>query len=253
MTGKPEEQNLAPLAIDGIDTPLISLEGVSRRYGRGPALVTALDNVSLSIAPGEFVAIVGPSGSGKSTCLNIIGCLDVPTSGSYRLKGIDVATLSGKDRALLRRQTIGFIFQGFHLLPRMTAIENVETPLLYRGVPRRQRRGLAEAALAAVGLDQRLGHTPNELSGGQQQRVAIARALVTEPDLLIADEPTGALDSSTSSEVMQVLRGLNQELGTTIVMVTHDADTAVVARRTIRFSDGRIAGRYGNETANHAA
>jgi putative ABC transport system ATP-binding protein len=220
--------------------PLIRLEQVVRVYGHGAAAVTALDGVDLAITQGEFVAVVGPSGSGKSTFLNIIGCLDTPSSGRYRFKGIDTGALDATRRAMLRRTCIGFVFQRFHLIKRASALDNVELPLLYQGVPRGERRKSAAAVLAAVGLSERQLHTPDQLSGGQQQRVAIARALVSTPDLLIADEPTGALDVSTGADILQLLKKLHRERGTTIVIVTHDPSVAKQAGRTIRFTDGRI-------------
>jgi putative ABC transport system ATP-binding protein len=223
--------------------PLIRLEHVVRAYGRGAAAVTALAGVDLTITQGEFVAVVGPSGSGKSTFLNIIGCLDTPSSGRYRFKGIDTGALDVTRRAMLRRSSIGFVFQRFHLIKRASALDNVELPLLYQGVPLRERRESAAAVLAAVGLSQRQHHTPDELSGGQQQRVAIARALVSQPDLLIADEPTGALDVATGSEILRLLRQVHRERGTTIVVVTHDPSVAKQASRTICFIDGRIKPR----------
>lgn len=225
------------------DAPLIAFEQVVRRHGAGAAAVAALDRVDLSIEPSEFVAIMGPSGSGKSTCLNIIGCLDLPSEGRYRFNGVDVGSLDAVDRARLRRAHIGFIFQGFRLLKRTSALENVELPLLYRGIDRHARREAASAALAAVGLEDRQMHRPEELSGGQQQRVAIARAIVAKPSLVIADEPTGALDSAAGEQIVDLLRRLNQTAGTTIVMVTHDPVVAGQARRIIRFRDGRIAPR----------
>jgi putative ABC transport system ATP-binding protein len=242
-----------PDADRGLDDPLILFEDVTRIHGDGDAAVIALDSVSLSIAPSEFVAVVGPSGSGKSTCLNIMGCLDVPSSGRYHFKGVDIAALDATGRARLRRASIGFVFQRFHLIKRMSALDNVEMPLLYRGLPRRQRREAAAAALATVGLSGRLDHTPDALSGGQQQRVALARAIVTRPDLLIADEPTGALDSATGAEIMGLLTRLNREAGTTIVLVTHDAAVAAQARRTIRFGDGRIQPRDFGEVSRDDA
>lgn len=221
--------------------PLIGLRQVSRVYGQGPAQVVALRDVDLDIARGEFVAVMGPSGSGKSTVMNIIGCLDQPTSGEYRFDGVPVHAMTRNQRALLRRSQLGFVFQGFNLLPRTSAQENVELPLLYRGASAAQRHAAARAALASVGLEGREGHTPAELSGGQQQRVAIARALVTQPTVLLADEPTGNLDTQRSREIMELLRGLNRERGITIVMVTHEAEMAQYARRVVRFVDGAVA------------
>ncbi|MFO0746704.1 MAG: ABC transporter ATP-binding protein [Myxococcota bacterium] len=221
--------------------PLIQLERVSKVYGAGEAAVRALDGLDLTIADGEFVAIMGASGSGKSTCMNILGALDAPTSGSYRFKGVDVASgLTRDQRALLRRTYLGFVFQSFNLLGRTSALENVELPLVYRGIGKRVRRERAMAALARVGLADRASHTAPELSGGQQQRVAIARALVTDPLVLFADEPTGNLDSKRSAEIMQFLAELNASQGLTIVMVTHEADVARWARRILLFSDGHV-------------
>jgi putative ABC transport system ATP-binding protein len=220
---------------------LIELKAVSRVYGREESAVRALDRVDLKVASGEFVALMGPSGAGKSTCLNIIGCLDRPSSGSYVLDGVDVGGLTGNQRALIRRHFVGFIFQGFNLLSRTTALENVELPLVYRRMPAKRRRELAREALASVGLSDREGHTPGELSGGQQQRVAIARAIVTEPKLMLADEPTGNLDTATSKDVMQILVRLNRERSLTIVMVTHESDIAAHAGREIHFRDGKIS------------
>ena len=219
---------------------LIRLIGVRKVYGSGEAAVTALDGIDLAIDNGEFVAVLGPSGSGKSTAMNILGCLDVPTGGHYFFRGVDVASLSRDARALIRRYHIGFVFQGFNLLKRTTALENLELPLLYRGTPRAERQRLARRALELVGLSDRESHTASELSGGQQQRVAIARALVTNPAVIFADEPTGNLDSAKSHEIMSLLAALNKEQGLTIVLVTHDEDIAAYARRHIRFRDGRI-------------
>ena len=221
--------------------PLIRLEGITRSYGSGEARVQVLHGVDFSIAQGEFVAVMGPSGSGKSTVMNILGCLDTPTSGSYAFRGARVETLSRNQRALLRRHFIGFVFQGFNLLGRTSALENVELPLIYRGEPPARRHALARKALAAVGLADRERHTPAELSGGQQQRVAIARAIVTDPVILLADEPTGNLDTHTSHEIMELLTRLNREQGITVLMVTHEADVAAYASRVIHFLDGRIA------------
>jgi len=219
---------------------LIRLGAVTKVYGSGQASVHALRGIDLSIAAGDLVCVMGPSGSGKSTCMNILGCLDTPTSGSYRFEDAEVGALSRDQRARLRRHFLGFVFQGFNLLGRTSALENVELPLVYRGLPARERHEKARAALASVGLTGWESHTPAELSGGQQQRVAIARALVTDPRLLLADEPTGNLDSERSKEILALLTQLNRERGITIVMVTHDPEVARWARRTIRFVDGRI-------------
>jgi len=219
---------------------LIRLRGVSKVYGHGEVAVYALRDVDLDIAKGEFVAIMGPSGSGKSTAMNVIGCLDTPTSGEYLFEGMPVQTLSRDQRARLRRRYLGFVFQGFNLLPRTSAQENVELPLLYRGESAAARRAAAREALASVGLQGWEHHTPAELSGGQQQRVAIARALATRPTVLLADEPTGNLDSQRSREIMELLRSLNESRGITIVMVTHEPDMAAYAHRIVRFLDGRI-------------
>lgn len=220
--------------------PLIEFRAVAKVYGHGGAAVHALAGVDLRIDDGEFVAIMGPSGSGKSTAMNIIGCLDTPSSGDYFLQGMEVGRLARNQRALIRRHLLGFVFQGFNLLARTTALENVELPLIYRGMPVVERRKLAVRALADVGLAGREGHTSAELSGGQQQRVAIARAIVTDPDVLLADEPTGNLDTKTSREIMDVVTSLNRDRGITVVMVTHESDIAAYARRVIRFVDGRI-------------
>ncbi len=222
------------------DTPLIELKDVSKVYGKGHAAVYALSHINLSIARGDFAAVMGPSGSGKSTCMNILGCLDTPSSGAYLFDGVSVGELSRDQRAMLRRHYLGFIFQGFNLLNRTSALENVELPLIYRGVPARDRRDKALNALAAVGLKGWESHTPGELSGGQQQRVAIARAIVTDPKVLLADEPTGNLDSARSREVMELLTSFNRDRGITIVMVTHEPDMAAYSRSRIHFKDGRI-------------
>jgi len=221
-------------------TALIALQGVKKYYGEGGARVVALAGIDVSIADGEFVAIMGPSGSGKSTFMNILGCLDTPSEGRYYFRGTDVGELDRDQRALLRRYYLGFVFQGFNLLKRTTAQENVELPLLYRGMPRAERHERAREALGQVGLAERGHHTAAELSGGQQQRVAIARALVTEPSVIFADEPTGNLDSKTSHEVMNLFTHLNRTHGITVVLVTHEEDIAKYARRQIRFLDGHI-------------
>jgi putative ABC transport system ATP-binding protein len=220
--------------------PVIEFVGVTKVFGAGAAAVRALAGVDLRIDEGEFVAIMGPSGSGKSTCMNVIGCLDTPTAGTYRFKGVDAGRLDRNRRALLRRHFIGFVFQGFNLLARTSTVENVELPLIYRGMAPAERRRLALAAIERVGLAGRERHTPSELSGGQQQRVAIARAIVTQPAVLLADEPTGNLDTRMGREIMELLTRLNRDQGITVIMVTHEADMAAYARRVIRFLDGRI-------------
>jgi putative ABC transport system ATP-binding protein len=220
--------------------PLIELDTVTKEYRSEAATVRALRGVDLHIDRGEFVAIVGQSGSGKSTMMNIIGCLDRPTYGRYTLDGIDVTHRTNDERAVVRNRLIGFVFQGFNLLPRTTALENVELPLVYRGVAASVRHAAAVRALASVSLQDRMHHTPNQLSGGQQQRVAIARALVTSPPLLLADEPTGNLDTRTSYEVLGLLQELNRTEGITIVLVTHEPDIAACASRVVTFRDGRI-------------
>ncbi len=219
---------------------LIELAGIRKVYGEGEAQVVALAGIDMVIEAGEFVAVMGPSGSGKSTTMNIIGCLDTPTAGSYRFNGTEVTALDRNGRALLRRNHLGFVFQGFNLLKRTSALENVELPLVYRGMAKAERRRRAVEALAQVGLAGRENHTQAELSGGQQQRVAIARAIVTAPELLLADEPTGNLDSERSREIMELLVELNRAHGITVMMVTHEPDMAAYARRQIRFKDGRI-------------
>ena len=219
---------------------LIQLRGVSKVYGSGQAELMALKGIDLDIGAGEFVAIMGPSGSGKSTAMNIVGCLDTPSAGQYRFRGAHVEALSRDQRARLRRRYLGFVFQGFNLLARTSAQENVELPLLYRGESASVRRASAARALQSVGLAGWERHTPAELSGGQQQRVAIARALVTEPAVLLADEPTGNLDTQRSREIMDLLRALNAEHGITVLMVTHEAEMAAYAERWVRFVDGRV-------------
>jgi putative ABC transport system ATP-binding protein len=223
-----------------MSAPLIELRDVYKVYGEGEAMVAALAGIDLTIEEHEFVAVMGPSGSGKSTAMNILGCLDTPTAGSYAFRGTDVGTLSRDQRAMLRRYYIGFVFQGFNLLKRTTAIENLELPLIYRGMSRSERHKRARIALKQVGLEDRGKHSAAQLSGGQQQRVAIARALVSEPAVVFADEPTGNLDSSMSHEIMNLLRSLNEERGITIVLVTHENDIAAYAKRQVRFRDGRI-------------
>lgn len=231
-------------------TPLIELQGVTKVYGEGQAAMQALAGIDLRIGQGDFVAIMGHSGSGKSTCLNILGCLDSPTGGSYRFQGVEVSQLTRDQRAKLRRYYLGFVFQGYNLLKRTTAIENVELPLIYRGVPARERHQIARRALAAVGLEGWESHSPSELSGGQQQRVAIARAIVADPSVLMADEPTGNLDTARSEEIMDLLCRLNREAGITIVMVTHEADMAEYAKRIVHFKDGRIESDQQNGRTN---
>jgi putative ABC transport system ATP-binding protein len=222
------------------DEPLIQLRGIRKVYGEGPTAFQALKGVDLDIRRGDFVAVMGPSGSGKSTTMNILGCLDVPSAGTFLFRGHHIETLNRDQRALLRRRYLGFVFQGFNLLARTSALENVELPLLYRGDEKKARRDAAMAALDKVGLADWWDHTPGELSGGQQQRVAIARAIVTNPDVLLADEPTGNLDSERSVEIMQLLTGLNRDSGITVLMVTHEPDMAAFARTIVHFKDGHV-------------
>ncbi|HWJ68627.1 MAG TPA: ABC transporter ATP-binding protein [Sphingobium sp.] len=226
---------------------LIELRGVTKVFGTGPSAFQALKGVDLDIEKGDFVAIMGASGGGKSTTMNILGCLDTPTTGTYRFMGHHVEKLTNDQRALLRRRYLGFVFQGFNLLSRTSALENVELPLIYRGEDRKARRATAMAALDRVGLLPWANHTPAELSGGQQQRVAIARAIVTEPQVLFADEPTGNLDSERSVEIMELLNALNRDQGITIAMVTHEPDMAAYARTIIRFRDGLVEERVVNQ------
>lgn len=222
-----------------IDNPLIQIERLSKIYTMGDIRVLALREVSLSIQRGEFVSIMGPSGSGKSTFMNILGCLDKPTNGTYLLDGIEVTHLNKKELARLRNKKLGFVFQNFNLLPRTSALENVELPLLYSNIPSKERKVRAREALRKVGLEGREFHHPNQLSGGQQQRVAIARALINEPSILLADEPTGNLDSFTSVEIMRVFQQLNEE-GRTLILVTHEPDIAAYTKRIVTFRDGKI-------------
>jgi putative ABC transport system ATP-binding protein len=221
--------------------PLIELRGITKTYGSGDAAFQALRGIDLTITQGEFVAVMGPSGSGKSTLMNLLGCLDTPTSGEYLYENIAVEKLNADQRSLLRRHALGFIFQGFNLLARTSAIENVALPMIYRGISAFERQRLASEALDTVGLLTKLANTPAELSGGQQQRVAIARAIVTSPSTLLADEPTGNLDSKTTEEIMSLLTQLNSERGITVLLVTHENEVAAYARRTIHVRDGLIA------------
>jgi putative ABC transport system ATP-binding protein len=221
------------------DAPIIELEGITKTFGTGAAAFQALKGVDLAIARGDFVAVMGPSGSGKSTTMNILGCLDTPTSGTFRFRGVEVQSLSRDQRSMLRRRYLGFVFQGFNLLARTSALENVELPLLYRGETKKARREAAERSLDKVGLLPWASHTPAELSGGQQQRVAIARALVTDPDVLLADEPTGNLDTERSVEIMELLSGLS-DTGITVLMVTHEEEMAAYARTIVHFRDGLV-------------
>jgi putative ABC transport system ATP-binding protein len=225
---------------------LLRLEGINKTYGRGDAAVSALIDVSFSVAEGDFAAVIGPSGSGKSTLMHILGCLDIPTSGRYMFAGEDVSRMNEYQLAKVRNKRIGFVFQQFQLLPSMSAWRNVELPLLYRSA--NDRKALAIAALEQVGLAERVNHKPTELSGGQQQRVAIARALVTDPDLILADEPTGNLDSNSSREVLAILRRLNDE-GRTVVLITHDPNVAAIPRRVLTMSDGRLRETQRREAA----
>ncbi len=230
---------------------LIELSGITRVYGKGDATVYALRGIDLRINDGEFVAVMGASGSGKSTCMNIMGCLDTSSSGSYFFKGVDVGKLSRNQRALLRRNYLGFVFQGYNLLHRTSALENVELPLMYRGISPAKRRLQAMQALEIVGLKGRESHSPGELSGGQQQRVAIARAIVSEPAVLLADEPTGNLDSEYSHEIMQLLTRFNREQKITIIMITHEQDMAEYADRIIKFADGAVESDIKNGVLNN--
>jgi len=239
------------MTLDG--TPpaaLIRLSGITKTYGRGQAAFQALKGIDLSIDAGDFVAIMGPSGSGKSTAMNILGCLDTPSSGSYEFEGVRVEQMSRNQRALLRRHYLGFVFQGFNLLARTTALENVELPLIYRGESAGARHAAAREALQQVGLQGWEDHTPGELSGGQQQRVAIARAIVTRPAVLLADEPTGNLDTHTGREIMELIGALNRERGITVLMVTHEPDMAAYAKRIVRFVDGRVESDRHNDSHN---
>jgi len=220
--------------------PLIRLRNITKVFGNGPTAFQALKGVNMDIMAGDFIAVMGPSGSGKSTTMNILGCLDVPTAGEFLFRGVHVENLDRDQRALLRRRYLGFVFQGFNLLSRTTALENVELPLLYRGEDKKTRRDMGMAALEKVGLDKWWDHTPAELSGGQQQRVAIARAIVTHPDVLLADEPTGNLDSERSIEIMELLTDLNRNSNITVLMVTHEPDMAAFARTVVHFRDGLV-------------
>lgn len=222
------------------EQPLIELKGVTKVYGEGLSATEALRGIDLRVDRGEFVAVMGPSGSGKSTCMNILGCLDTPTSGAYLFEGANVGKLSRNQRALLRRHYLGFVFQGYNLLNRTSALENVELPLIYRGTTASERHASAHYALEAVGLKGWESHTPGELSAGQQQRVAIARAIVTEPAVLLTDEPTGNLDSARSREIMDLLTRFNRNQGITIIMVTHEPDMAAYAQRIVHFLDGMV-------------
>jgi putative ABC transport system ATP-binding protein len=233
-TGDDYQTNMGP------EEHLIEFQGITKIYGEGQASMQALRGIDLCIDEGEFIAIMGPSGSGKSTCMNILGCLDAPTAGRYLFRNVEVGQLTRKQRALLRRHYQGFVFQGYNLLNRTSALENVELPLIYRGASARERRERALQALETVGLKGWESHTPGELSGGQQQRVAIARAIVTDPAVLLADEPTGNLDTARSREVMDLLTSLNHDRGITIIMVTHEADMAAYAKRIVHFLDGLI-------------
>jgi putative ABC transport system ATP-binding protein len=244
---------MSPLTLlPDLDQPVIHVTDLAKDYTRGASVVHALRGVSLEVHRGEFVAVMGPSGSGKSTFMNTLGCLDHPTTGSYLLDGVEVTHLDPSALARLRGEKLGFIFQGFNLLARMDALENVMLPMVYTGIPAAVRRERATAALEAVGLGGRLHHKPNEMSGGQQQRVAIARALVNQPSLILADEPTGNLDSRTSVEIMSILQALNQS-GATIVLVTHEPDIATHCSRTVVFKDGLVLSDRRNQEPVSAA
>jgi putative ABC transport system ATP-binding protein len=243
MSSRPSTPQISPGVTargSSQQTPTIRLENIYKTYDLGEIQVPALRGVSLEIYPGEFVAVMGASGSGKSTLMNIVGCLDRPTRGHYLLDGKDVSSLTKDELAAIRSHKIGFVFQQFNLLPRTTALENVELPTIYAGVPVEERARRAQEALQRVGLAERAGHFPSQLSGGQQQRVAIARALVNNPSLLLADEPTGNLDSRTSVEIMEILQGLNDQQGLTVVIVTHEPDIAQYAKRALEFRDGKL-------------
>ncbi len=228
---------------------LVEIRDICKVYNPGENEVKALDHVSLTIREGEFVAIIGHSGSGKSTLMNMLGCLDVPTSGNYYLHGHDVGSMTDDELSDIRNQEIGFVFQGFNLIPSLTALENVELPLIYRGVGKRERLELSEAALDKVGLEQRKSHKPSEMSGGQQQRVAIARAIAQAPPIILADEPTGNLDSNSTREIMDILKSLHEE-GRTVILITHDNEIAAKAKRVIKIMDGKIEEDYENVTDN---
>lgn len=231
---------------------LISVRDMSKIYNPGENEVRALDHVNLEIEKGEFVAIIGHSGSGKSTLMNMLGCLDVPTSGSYYLNGRDVSVMKDNQLSEIRNQEIGFIFQGFNLIANLTALENVELPLIYRGIGRSKRHTLAKEALVRVGLETRMEHKPSEMSGGQQQRVAIARAIAAQPPVILADEPTGNLDSASTQEIMEILKGLHK-MGRSVILITHDNEIAEQAKRVVRILDGRIVEDYYNKEARQEA
>ncbi len=226
--------------------PLIRVEDMCKVYNPGENEVHALDHVNLQIQPGEFVAIIGQSGSGKSTFMNMLGCLDVPTSGRYYLNGTDVSTMGDNELSVIRNREIGFIFQGFNLISNLTAVENVELPLIYRGIDRKTRHKLATDALKMVGLEKRMSHRPNEMSGGQQQRVAIARAIAAKPPVILADEPTGNLDSASSREILEILKNMHRD-GRTVILITHDNGIAAQAKRVVRIMDGKIESDVINE------
>ncbi len=252
MTTAAPEAGPSPAAAAASPARLIVMEGIEKTYVVGEEQVRALRGVNLAIDRGEYVAIMGPSGSGKSTLMNVIGCLDTPSAGAYHLNGTLVGEMADDDLARIRNREIGFVFQTFNLLPRTSALEQVELPLVYSGVPRRERRERAVQALQRVNLEDRMHHNPNELSGGQRQRVAIARALVTRPSLLLADEPTGNLDSQTGEDIMKLFRLLNDE-GNTILLVTHEEDIAAHARRIVRIRDGRIFDDRPNDSSRAEA